>query len=78
MQYSDFWKVEDWRILESKVCHFFNESETVFEAVNVQIGILTMYKTTINGSVIEKHPITRWITSREYRRLKENSGVIVF
>ena len=78
MQYSDFWKVEDWRILESKVCHFFNENETVFEAVNVQIGILTMYKTTINGSVIEKHPITRWITSREYRRLKENSGVIVF
>lgn len=78
MQYSDFWNVEDWQVLESKVCHFFNESETVFEAVNVQIGILTMYKTTINGAVIEKFPITRWITSREYRRLKENSGVIVF
>ena len=78
MQYSDFWKVEDWRILESKECHFFNESETVFEAVNVQIGVLTVYKTTISGSVVEKYPITRWITSREYRRLKENSGVVVF
>ena len=78
MQYSDFWKVEDWRILELKVCHFFNDSETAFEAVNVQIGILTMYKTTINGTVVEKHPITRWITSREYHRLKENSGVVVF
>lgn len=78
MRYSDFWAVEDWQILESKVCHFFNESETVFEAINVQIGILTVHKMTIHGSIIEKHPITRWITSQEYRRLKENCGVVVF
>ena len=78
MQYSDFWKVEDWQVLDSKVCHFFNESETVFEAVNVQIGIMTEYKTTINGTEIVKNPITRWITINELRRLRENSGVIVF
>lgn len=78
MHYSDFWKVEDWQVLETKVCHFFNENEAVFEAVNVQIGILTVYKTTINGSTIERLPITRWITSKEYLHLKQNSGVIVF
>lgn len=78
MQYSDFWKIEDWQVLDSKVCHFFNESETVFEAVNVQIGIMTEYKTTINGTEIVKNPITRWITINELRRLRENSGVIVF
>lgn len=78
MRYSDFWKVEDWKVLETKICHFFNENETVFEAVNVQIGVLMVYKTTITGSVIEKFPITRWITSKEYRSLKKNSGVIVF
>ena len=78
MHYSDFWKVEDWQAIEYKECHFFSRDENAFWAVNVQIGVLTVYKTTISGSVVEKYPITRWITSREYRRLKENSGVIVF
>ena len=78
MHYSDFWAVEDWKILGFKDCYFFNEDETPFYAVNVQIGIMTEYKTTINGAEIVKNPITRWITIGELRRLKENSGVIVF
>ena len=78
MHYSDFWAVEDWKILEFKDCYFFNEDETPFSAVNVQIGIMTEYKTTINGAEVVKNPITRWITISEFHRLKENSGVIVF
>ena len=78
MRYSDFWKVEDWQILETKKCYSFNEGETAFNAVNVQVGILTVYKTNINGAVIEKIPITRWITENEYLRLSKYTGVVIF
>ena len=78
MYYRDFWAVEKWRALEYKECHFFNEEETSFWAVNVEIGEMTVYKTTINGSSVEKQPITRWIPVKEWNRLLKNAGVVIF
>ena len=78
MHYSDFWAVEDWKILDIKICRFFNEDETPFEAICVEIGTMTTVKTTINGSRLEKQPIVRWISRSQYETLKKNSGVIIF
>ena len=78
MHCSDFWKVEDWQILDAQVFHFFNEEETILEAVNVQIGILTVYKTKICGIVIEEFPITRWLPYKKYLHFIKQSGVVIF
>ena len=78
MQYSDFWNVEDWVILDAKVFQFYNEDETIFEAVNVQIGVLTVYKTTICGAIFEEKPITRWISYQKYLHFREQTGVVIF
>jgi hypothetical protein len=79
MYYSDFWKVEDWHILESKTCYLFDENESAFEVVNVQIGILTTYEEgSCNRQIKSQTPITRWLTVKEFRRLKKSLGVIIF
>ena len=78
MHYNDFLNVEDWKILETKTCRFFNEDETPFEAICVEIGTMTTFKTTINGSRLEKQPIVRLISRSQYETLKRNSGVIIF
>ena len=78
MHYNDFLNVEDWKILETKTCRLFNEDETPFEAICVEIGTMTTFKTTINGSRLEKQPIVRWISRSQYETLKRNSGVIIF
>ena len=75
MKYSDFWKVEDWHILDSKTCHFFDENESAFEVVKVQVGLLNIYQDNI---IVDKYPIIRWITVKEFRRLKKSTGVVVF
>lgn len=75
MKYNDFWNVEEWHILDTKTCCFFDENETAFEAVNVQVGILTVYQ---DNMVVSKYPITRWIPVKEFRRLKKSRGVVVF
>lgn len=78
MHYNDFLNVEDWKILDTKICRFFNEEETPFEAICVEIGTMTIVKTTIDGSRLEKKPIVRWISRSQYETLKRNSGVIIF
>ena len=49
MHYNDFFKVEDWKIINSTICHHYNEEETPFEAICVEIGTMTTFKTNING-----------------------------
>ncbi len=78
MHYNDFLNVEDWKILDSKICRFFNEDETPFEAICVEIGTMTTFKTNINGCHMEKQPIIRWISRLQYETLKKNSGVVIF
>lgn len=78
MRYNDFLNVEDWKILDSKICRFFNEDETPFEAICVEIGTMTTFKTNINGCHMEKQPIIRWISRLQYETLKKNSGVVIF
>lgn len=78
MHYNDFLNIEDWKILDTKTCRFFNEDETPFEAVCVEIGTMTTFKTNINGCHMEKQPIVRWISRLQYETLKKNSGVVIF
>lgn len=78
MHYNDFLNVEDWKILDTKTCRFFNEDETPFEAICVEIGTMTTFKTNINGYYMEKQPIVRWISRLQYETLKRNSGVVIF
>lgn len=78
MNFSDFWAAEKWKVLDVRYARSFDEYESSFEIVNVQIGELWVYKTTITGVKIEKLPITRWITKNEYVRFKENTGVVIF
>ena len=78
MHCNDFLNVEDWKILDSKICRFFNEDETPFEAICVEIGTMTTFKTNINGCHMEKQPIIRWISRLQYETLKKNSGVVIF
>ena len=78
MHYNDYLKVEDWEILDTKVCHAYNDDETPFEILNVRIGTLVVHKNTINGPTFEHFPITRWIPRSEYDTLLRNSGVVIF
>ena len=78
MRYCDYLGVEDWEIMEVKTCHLFNQDETPFEALQVRIGTMTYHHTTVEGNVIDKYPIIRWITRKQYETLKQNSGVVVF
>lgn len=72
--YNDFFAVEDWEVVDTKVCRFYNDDETLFGAVCVKIGVLHILK----GNHMEETDILRWISNGEYLRLRENSGVIVF
>lgn len=72
--YADYLAIEDWKILDKKVCHFYNEDETAFGAICVKIGTMT----SIKENLIEKNDIVRWISNGEYQRLRVNSGKIVF
>lgn len=78
MHYNDFLNVEDWKILETKTCRFFDDYETPFEALCVEIGTMTVCKTTIHGLEFEKQPIIRWLSRRQYENLVKNSGVVIF
>ena len=78
MHYNDFFKVEDWKIINTTTCHHYNEDETPFEAICVEIGTYNVFKTKINSCALEKYPIIRWISRAQYESLKKNSGVIIF
>lgn len=77
-QCADYFAVEDWKVIDTRVFHFYNDDETMFGAICVNIGTLTTYKHGLTGTEIEKTDIVRWISNGEYQRLKKNSGVIVF
>lgn len=78
MFYTDYWKVENWEVLETKEFHFFNDDETPFSAVCVKIGTLTTYRMDATGYKSETTPISRWISLGEYNKIVKNSGVVIF
>lgn len=75
---NDYYKVEDFVVLDEKVFHHYNEDETTFFAVKLQIGDVLTYKMGSHGVEVEKSPIIRWVSRNEYNRLIKNSGVIIF
>lgn len=74
--YADYLAVEDWKVLDTKVCRFYDDEETKFGAVCVKIGVITSLDKS--NRTIEKHDVIRWISNGEYLRLKKGSGVVVF
>ena len=41
---NDYYKVEDFVVLDEKIFHHYNEDETTFFAVKLQIGDVLTYK----------------------------------
>ena len=78
MYYIDYLNVEDWKILDTKICRFFNDEETPFEAFQVEIGTKTTYSNDVKGKAVDKTAVIRWISRAQYENLKKNSGVIIF
>ena len=76
--YTEIFPVENWEVLMTKTCHFYNEDNTPFEVVCLRMGETFSIKTTINGSEIERIPVIRWITNKEYEYFKKNSGMVIF
>lgn len=77
MRYNNFWKIEDWKILDTQMYHFYDDDTTPFWAICVEIGTMTTVKKSAYGASLEHSPIIRWISSGEYERLKKNSGVVI-
>lgn len=78
MHATETYPTECWKVLEEKECHFYDENETAFTAVGVEIGIIISYVSTICGAQVQRSPVIRWMTLNEYKRLTKDSGVIIF
>lgn len=77
--YPNSWEIENWKILDTKIIHNYDEKETPIEIVNVQIGTLERIDMQFNNNFTrDDYIITRWITKNEYNHLKQNSGIIIW
>ena len=76
---SFFFDIHDWKIIDNKICHFYNENETPFAAICVVVGYYTVDTIDFNNHIhTEKYDIIRWISSNEYARLLKNEGIIIW
>lgn len=74
-----FLDVQDWVILDKKVFHMYNEDETPFSVLKVKIGNVIEDNIDFNSHYTKKvFDIIRWISEKEYTKLIENSGVIIW
>lgn len=74
--YSSYNKVEEWEILDSKTIFNYDENPKPIEILNVQIGELKLCQ-TVEGQ-IKNFPITRWITSKQYKKFLKQKGAILW
>lgn len=74
--YADYLAVENWEVLDTKVCRFYDDEETKFGAVCVKIGVITYINK--KNKELEKRDVIRWISNGEFLRLKKGSGVVIF
>lgn len=78
MHFFDYLPIEDWKIVDKRTFHFYDENETSLEAICVEIGVMNSFNSTISGTSLVKTPIIRWISEAQYNNLKKNSGVVIF
>ena len=71
--------VKDWVILDTITIHDFSIDEQPIEAVELLIGTLHYQAIDFNQKYYENRtPIIRWLTRKEYERLVENAGTIIW
>ena len=77
--YPIYRNINDWAILETRIIHNYDECETPIEIVLVLVGTLHYEGVDFNHLPENKRtPIIRWITRKEYNRLMEYEGEIVW
>lgn len=78
-QRPNYFDINDWIIMDTKVLHMFDENETPFYAMKIKIGTLDVEEIDINNHYKKKSfDIIRWINKSEFDRLRTNAGVIVW
>ena len=75
---SNFFPVEKIKVCDTRDFHFYNEDETLFSAVKVEIGELVSYTVYGGETVISKTPIIRWISMGDYNQIMKTSGAMIF
>ena len=77
--YDTFFDIGDWVVLDRKVLNMYNDDETPFNVIKVKIGVYTEESVGLNSQHIQKDfDIIRWITEKEYTRLRANEGTVIW
>lgn len=75
----NFYDIDNWIILDTMVVNMYDEHETPFIAMKVKVGVLDAEKININNTYNKSSfPIIRWITKKEFDRLRNGAGTIVW
>jgi len=75
----NFYDIDNWIILDTKVVNMYNEDATPFIAMKMKVGDLDAEEISINNAYSKNSfPIIRWITKKEFDRLKAGAGVIIW
>ena len=71
--------IEDWTVLETIVCHAFNEEETPFEALKLKIGVLDTEEISLHNHYYKNTTdIIRWVSRNEYDYLMAHKGEVIW
>lgn len=74
--YSNFFKdIRDWKILDERIIHDFDEAETPIKVIKIEIGTLCDIK---EGKMKPIGPIIRWLPRSKYIYLLENEGTVIW
>lgn len=75
----NFYDIDNWVILDTMVVNMYDENETPFIAMKVKIGVLDAEEISINNTYSKRtFDIVRWISKKEFDRLRSGAGVIVW
>ncbi len=75
---SNWFPVEKFKVWETKDFNFYNEDETPFSAVKVEVGELISYTVYGGETITSRTPIIRWISLGDYNQMMKTSGVMIF
>jgi len=75
----NFYDIDNWIILDTMMVKMYDEKETPIMALKVKIGVLDAEEININNTYSKRSfDIIRWITKKEFDRLRNGAGVIVW
>ena len=74
-----YFNVNNWKILDRKTIHAYNDAETPINVVKVEIGTVERYEVDFGYHYrAATFPIIRWITEKEYETYIRTEDVIVW